>query len=1293
MKRFFLRCLLPIACCLLPTCLFSQRNNFQTYSLEQGLPQATIYCIIQDNRGYLWLGTDGGGLCRFDGIGFKTYGKKEGFRGQSIRSLIQDSKGRIWAGTKDEGIIVYDGLKFTSITKKNGLSGTAILCMYEDEKGTVWAGTDDGGLNKITPLSSGRGAGGEVDSFRIQVINQEKGLSNNSVFDIHKDKEGHIWLATLGGIDVVTPLFRGRGVGGEVDSFSIDQFRGGREIPSDYILSIEEDSEGALWFGTLEDGVFRIAPQSKNSSTNFKLDVLSRKVTTFNQSNGFNAKKIWGIYKTSNNEMWFASVENGIIRKRNATLPSDANSKNNFENYSDQEGLPANQVLCIFEDKEKNIWIGTSGNGLCKFMGDVFSHYSEKDGLPSNSIQGIDQDSAGNFWLATSGGGLAQLDLRSGKPVTKNFTVKDGLPGNSMLAVSAGKISYNKSIWGVCNDAGIAKFNGKTFTNFSETQGLLDNSAYSILVDKNGIVWIGTLEGISKFDGQKFLNISMETMKIDAKGVNAIIQDKAGNLWFGTGGGLAKYSGDGSIVTFDEVEGLMHKEIKALAEDPFGNIWIGTNNGGLYRLDVFTDNKQKIQLIANDSLLSSNSVRAIIFLDEKTTGGSGKEMVVGTDKGIDKITFDDKGKILKIRNYNATDGFMGVECNDNAMYRDAAGNIWIGTVKGLTRFNPAAEIQNHNEPQTHITNVKLYFKEVDWRAKGVGSVLPWFNLPQSLQLSNNDNHLTFDYSAISLGNAQKVKYRYMLEGADEEWSPDRKETSVTFSGLSPGTYIFKVIAAGANGVWNTQPAEFRFTINPPWYRTFSAYLLYFILLAGGTYSFIKYRERVLLKEKKILEDKVQERTAEVVKQKEELVLQNEIIEEKNKDITDSINYAEKIQRAILPDPEKIKKALPESFILFGPRDIVSGDFFWYAEVKAPQPPEGGPDDEFGYQTADPMLYKLLKEFVKENRSVPTEAENIFWELVREKKLGYKFRRQHIIGQYIADFVCLQKKLIIEIDGLIHEAPDHKTSDQQRTQYLNKIGFSVLRFTNNEIIVNPEGVIDKVLTELKSRTSLLPPSGGGGAVILLAAADCTGHGVPGAFMSMINTSLLNESVNEKKILQPNEILNEVRKGIITALKQTGASGEQKDGMDVAIVSLTPALSKVEGAVRLQYAGANNSMYIIRKDSFPPLGGGGGVLEEIEPDPMPVAISDRRGDFTNKELELQKGDTFYIFTDGYADQFGGPKGKKFKYSQFKQLLISIQDKTMQQQHDILHQTMVDWKGELEQIDDILVIGVRI
>ena len=265
-----------------------------------------------------------------------------------------------------------------------------------------------------------------------------------------------------------------------------------------------------------------------------------------------------------------------------------------------------------------------------------------------------------------------------------------------------------------------------------------------------------------------------------------------------------------------------------------------------------------------------------------------------------------------------------------------------------------------------------------------------------------------------------------------------------------------------------------------------------------------------------------------------------LIEEKNKDITDSINYAERIQKAFLPEEEKIKKALPDSFILFKPRDIVSGDFYWFNEVEQEQ----------------------------------------------------------------------------------------------------------------------------------------------AKIYLLAAGDSTGHGVPGAFMSMINSSVLNETVNTKNIISPDLILNEARRGIVNLLKQTGQQGGQKDGMDVALVSI----AYTGDVVSLKYAGANNSLYLIRKENRE-------VLEEIDPDPMPVAISDRMYDFKNNIIELKKGDTFYIFTDGYPDQFGGPKGKKFKYPPLKNLMIAIQEKSMEEQKEVLKSTIEDWMVGYEQVDDILIIGVRV
>ena len=287
------------------------------------------------------------------------------------------------------------------------------------------------------------------------------------------------------------------------------------------------------------------------------------------------------------------------------------------------------------------------------------------------------------------------------------------------------------------------------------------------------------------------------------------------------------------------------------------------------------------------------------------------------------------------------------------------------------------------------------------------------------------------------------------------------------------------------------------------------------LLFGG---FVFNRLKVVRRQKKLIEE-----------QKQEVEYQKGLVDEKNKDITDSIRYAERIQNALLPSDEELTH-LPDSFVLYKPKDIVSGDFYWM-------------------QHHNDRLY-------------------------------------------------------------------------------------------------------------------------------FAICDCTGHGVPGAFMSMICSSLLDEAVVEKGFTKPSEIFSEVRKGIINALKQTGKEAEQKDGMDATLFSWNK-----NGT--LQLAAAYNPVLLFRN----------GELQEIKADRQPVGVLfGEQKPFTHHELKLNKGDVLYLFSDGYADQFGGPKGKKFKFSRFKDLLLSIQDKSMNEQKEILEQTLAEWQGEEGRVDDILVMGVK-
>jgi PAS domain S-box-containing protein len=296
---------------------------------------------------------------------------------------------------------------------------------------------------------------------------------------------------------------------------------------------------------------------------------------------------------------------------------------------------------------------------------------------------------------------------------------------------------------------------------------------------------------------------------------------------------------------------------------------------------------------------------------------------------------------------------------------------------------------------------------------------------------------------------------------------------------------------------------------------------------------------------------------ERLRMENEITGQQEIIREKNKDITDSINYARRIQTAILPAENELAEHLKDYFVLYKPKDIVSGDFYWFSYVTT---------------------------------TIPDEQ--------------------------------IQRK-----------------------------------------------------------------------VILIAAVDCTGHGVPGAFMSLVGSTLLNQTISSPSVNHPSDALNYLNRELKKTLRQKGGESSIRDGMDMTFCAIDPA------GMKLEFSGANNPIYIFRRDASNPAHC---ELIELKGDKQPIGSDsdETKKPFSNHVLELKKGDTIYLFTDGYADQFGGPKGKKFKYSQFKDLLLSVQDKAMKEQKIILDNAIEEWKavpkenGDMhEQVDDILLIGVRV
>lgn len=1062
---------------------FSQQYNLHNYSNEEGLPQSQVFDILQDNKGYLWVATNGGGAARFDGKNFFILNTDNGLADNRVSSLIQDKKGNIWFATQN-GVSKYDGEKVTNYGEKQGLKALKALSICEDLKGNIWVGSDQEGLYKFN---------GEKFSL-VKIPNFENSDKYSRII-IHKmmcDKTGSVWVGTSVGLF----CFKGNNIR-EYSSRTTN-------ICSNDIWSLEEDHHQNIWIGTW----------------NSDLCHFNRKVfTPIGENYGVSNKMVTTIFEDDQQNIWIGTDGGGVFKMNNHNSVLEKISLT----IEEKNGLPSNRVRSIFQDREGNIWIGTDG-GLSRFDGGMFTSYTIKDGLNNKFVFSLIEDKYKNIYIGTE----------SGINIFDGTTISEYQPAG---------IAFHKHVWTQLIDqkntyhvgtylGGLYSFDGTKIKNYTSEKGLTNNVIFDLQEDNNGTKWIATDYGIGVFYKDKLYNFRSGVNCTSTNfRIRSICSDSKKNVWFGTRSGLIKYTPSGKYPKTSDFKKIhLNKKIDSgillsVVEDGNGYIWFGNYGVGLVRLNP-SDNSFII-LTTKDGLCD-NGILSLVC--------DGKYLWIGTVNGINRFEyqeFNSSGKKI-FRHFGKAEGVKGVEVNQNAILRDGYGNIWFGTGEGAIKYDPHFDRINKIEPATHITNVKLFFEDIDWK-KYSKTDNKQTDLLQSSILPYNKNHLTFYFSGISLTVPEKVRYQYKLQGLDDRWSPITSETYASYPGLPPGDYTFLVKAMNNEGIWNSKPAKFSFTINPPYWKTIWFLSLCIFLGIILLFSIIMIRTRGLRIAKKRLEEEVMNRTKELHEKNTILGEKSEIIEQKNKDITDSINYARRIQSAILADEQSFQAIFSNSFVLFHPKDIVSGDFYWISKKK----------------------------------------DNI----------------------------------------------------------------------------------------------------------LFTAGDCTGHGVPGAFMSLIGISRFNEVVNEKNIIEPKEILHEVRNGIITALKQRDEFAEQKDGMDAAFCCYN------QKTRILKFAGANNPLWLIRAANKV-------EIEVLRATKQPIGIYGLDDSpFIQYETQLETGDTFYVFSDGYADQFGGPDGKKFMSSRFKNLLLSIQHLSMEEQKQKLFDAFHEWKGQAEQLDDILVIGIRI
>lgn len=1085
---------------LLGSRAISQQVRFKPLSLFQGLSQSTVNAIVQDRQGFVWIATQDG-LNRFDGYSFKVF-KHNPLDSNSIpdnyvQSLFRDSQGLIWIGTYGGGISAFDPVtgkfrRYKSSESPSSISSNQVMTICEDRLGDLWIGTSNG-LNKFSKK--------ENKFKRYLSGNGSDGLSSNKIRSVFCDRNNVIWIGTADkGLNSLDPA------NGKFKVYQADGRTG--SISSNSVQFISENKKGELMIATSGGGV-NILDVAR---TYF------RRIETSKQDN-IHYNDIWTVLEDSNENIWAGSYGAGLL-KFDRTSGKLINYRND---PTDNSSLSNNVILCSYIDRQGFIWLGTLGGGVSYFdpHGSKFVNIrnspNDPNSLNENLVMSIYRDPSG-MYIGTYGGGLNIIKPSGKFQFYKNGKQSSSLPSNIVRAVHRDKKGRT---WVGTYDGGLALMdeNGKfkIFKNdTSDASSISSNDVWAIKEDTKGKLWIGTWGGgLNYFDPEtekfrSYRHSDSDPGSLSNDKVIALHIDPSGMIWAGTnGGGLNLFDHKAErFIHFrhsqQDSTSISSDRVRSIISDFKGRLWIGTDGGGLNRMN----SNRIFQRFDERHGLPNNVVYGILEDSENN-------LWLSTNNGLCKFN----QVSATTRNFDITDGLQGNEFNQGAYFKEKDGTMHFGGIGGISSFKPERISQNRYLPPVVITSIKLFGKEFE-QDTSVSSL-------STIRLSYDQNFFSFEFSALDLTAPEKNKYACKMEGFDKDWIFLGNKRFVSYTNLDPGEYIFRVIASNNENYWNNDGTSIRVIISPPFYKTRLFYLFMILLLIASVYLVISIRTRNLRAAKKQLEEEVSLRTTEVVRQKE-------IIEGKNKDITDSINYARRIQRAILPSIQNFRRAFPISFIFYRPKDIVSGDFYW-----------------------------------------------------------------------------------------------------------------IERFGDD---------------------------------VLVAVVDCTGHGVPGAFLSIVGSNLLNQAVNEHGISKPSLILNEMNKGLAKLIRNQNDI-DIKDGMDMALC----AWNSKTGI--LQFAGANNPVWIIRKDES--------ILTEVKGDKMPIGSYGETENtlFTNHEIHLRSGDRFYLSTDGYADQFGGSQGKKLKKSGMKDIVLETFKADVAQQRKEIERHFDEWSLGFEQVDDVLLIGVEI
>jgi serine phosphatase RsbU (regulator of sigma subunit)/ligand-binding sensor domain-containing protein len=1038
-----------------------------------------------------------------------------------VENLFLDSKNRLWIGTR-MGLCCYMGSEMKVFNKSDGLIEHCPRSIAEDSDGRIYVGYLKG-INVIE---------GET----VKKLEFPDSLSTYGLSKIIRNNEDEMVFFFLNWIGVW-----------KNDSLLEAKLWKNKDLINKVYYANNEDE---YWVSTGREGLYKITNEDtiktginlneataiiKDKTGNIWISIWDKKIFRFDGGNitVFQTDAIvTNFIVTEGNILWGATFDRGLMKIEELNRRPEETT---IEFFGANNGFSGGSLWTLIEDLDGNIWTGNFGSGISVFSGEHLINFNKNQGFPGNNINMTLSDTSNVIWSATDDG---ILKLSSDGRIIEQFDRErfPNLPNNKFKCIY---IDDDQTVYSHIYGDVFTKIKNNGKVEFYEIP-----AGFYIDISEDTISFGSDYRGIERYDKHTLSKI--DCIEVDSKRsrnrVPFLTYDRERSTYFfvNTEGEFFGYSvNKKELIDYTpQLASIAINRVRWAKKDHQGNYWLGgeglanvTINDSIITINDYFSEK--------DGLPGLFSIYGFIELEEN-------ELVIATNNGV---------ALLDINNYyayqKATFQIIGMNQGMNASQvvhasKDLDKNYWFSTGGGLYKFVPEKLSAKNSLPTIYISGLNLFLNNVDWTEELASNKYERIDFLSKIPIQPvfhyNQNHLTFNFQGVHLTKYDDLVYSTFLEGFDKDWSNGIRANYVTYSNLPSGNYTFHVKASLNNKDW-TIPVVYRFTIHPPFWRTMWFLAVSAFLTIALVLYIIDFRTRKLKSFAKKLEHKVEERTIE-------LSTAYKNIEQKNTEILDSITYAKRLQDAILPPTKLVSTYLIESFILYKPKDIVAGDFYFMDVVE-----EG------------------------------------------DKKLIY----------YVA-------------------------------------------------------------------------------------ADCTGHGVPGAMVSIVGANGLKRCIQEFKLRNPGKILDKLAQLVAENFSQS--EEKIRDGMDLALCCLE---MENNTAIKVHYAGANNPLWVINPNRKTiPKGAaafkeGGGF--EIKANKQGIGYTENISPFITHIFEVEAGDTLYTFSDGYPDQFGGEAGKKYKSVNFRKFLLSIQGKNMDEQKKLVNEEFENWRGELEQVDDVCVIGVRL